>query len=120
MKPFEYASALSAESAQQMVADQGQYLAGGNDLLSRLKDYLTDAKILVNVKSLPGLDKIETGSEHWTLGALVSIALEAASVCVESDRTAVSSSAIDSGVTRGVVSARVSGESNGWSNRAAA
>jgi xanthine dehydrogenase YagS FAD-binding subunit len=74
MRAFEYATALSTDSAQQMVANNGQYLAGGNDLLGPLKDYLTDAKILVNVKSLPGLNQIESGSNHWTLGALVSVA----------------------------------------------
>jgi xanthine dehydrogenase YagS FAD-binding subunit len=74
MKPFEYATALSADSAQPMVAQQGQYLAGGNDLLARLKDYLTDARILVNVKSLPGLNQIESGAKQWTLGALVHLA----------------------------------------------
>jgi len=74
MKPFAYATALSTDSAQQMVTNRGQYLAGGNDLLGRLKDYLTDPSILVNVKSLPGLNRIESGSKHWTLGALVRIA----------------------------------------------
>jgi xanthine dehydrogenase YagS FAD-binding subunit len=74
MKAFEYATALSTDSAQQMVANNGQYLAGGNDLLGRLKEYLTEARTLVNVKSLPGLNQIESSSERWTLGALVSIA----------------------------------------------
>jgi xanthine dehydrogenase YagS FAD-binding subunit len=74
MKAFEYATALSTESAQQLVADSGQFIAGGNDLLGRLKEYLTDAKILVNIKSLPGLDKIETGSQTWSIGALVTVA----------------------------------------------
>jgi xanthine dehydrogenase YagS FAD-binding subunit len=74
MKAFQYASAASPAGAQQLVSDQGRYLAGGNDLLGRLKDDLTDVKILVNIKSLPGLNRIESGSESWTLGALVTIA----------------------------------------------
>jgi len=74
MKAFEYATALSTDSAQQMAANNGHYLAGGNDLLGRLKDYLTDATILVDVKSLPGMNRIESGSKHWSLGGLVSIA----------------------------------------------
>ncbi|HEU5068854.1 MAG TPA: FAD binding domain-containing protein [Verrucomicrobiae bacterium] len=74
MKAFEYATALSTDSAQQMVDGHGEYLAGGNDLLGRLKDYLTDAGRLVNIKSLPGLNRIEKGGTHWTLGALVTIA----------------------------------------------
>jgi len=74
MKAFEYATALSTENARELVGATGAYLAGGNDLLGLLKDYLTTANILVNIKSLPGLDKIERGSRTWTLGALVTVA----------------------------------------------
>jgi xanthine dehydrogenase YagS FAD-binding subunit len=75
MKPFEYATAHSADSARQLVADNGAYLAGGNDLLGLLKDYLIPGpNILVNVKSLPGLNQIEQGDVTWNIGALVTIA----------------------------------------------
>ena len=40
MKAFQYAIAQSTDSARDMVADNGMYLAGGNDLLGLLKDYL--------------------------------------------------------------------------------
>ena len=74
MKAFEYATALATDSAQQMVADNGRYIAGGNDLLGRMKDYITEPKIVVNIKSLPGLDRIERGDQNWTIGALVTVA----------------------------------------------
>jgi xanthine dehydrogenase YagS FAD-binding subunit len=74
MKPFEYATALSPDSARQLVANQGAYLAGGNDLLGLLKEYLVSADILVNIKSLPGLNQIEHGNSSWTIGSLVTIA----------------------------------------------
>jgi xanthine dehydrogenase YagS FAD-binding subunit len=74
MKAFEYATALSADSARHLVATRGSYLAGGNDLLGQLKDELTDASIVVNIKSLPGLDRIEPGAASWTIGALVTVA----------------------------------------------
>ena len=75
MKAFEYVTALSAGSARQLVAGHGAYLAGGNDLLGLLKDYLIPGPdILVNVKSLPGLNQIERGDNRWTLGALVTVA----------------------------------------------
>ena len=74
MKAFEFTTALSTDSARQLVGDQGAYIAGGNDLLGLLKDYLVSPNILVNVKSLPGLSKIEHGKDSWTLGALVTIA----------------------------------------------
>jgi xanthine dehydrogenase YagS FAD-binding subunit len=75
MKAFEYATALSTDSARQLVADNGMYLAGGNDTLGLLKEYLVPApNILVNIKALPGLNKIESGGKFWTLGALVTVA----------------------------------------------
>ena len=75
MKAFEYATALSPESARELVTDHGAYLAGGNDLLSLLKDYLVPAPgILVNIKSLPGLNKIERGGQKWAIGSLVTVA----------------------------------------------
>jgi len=73
MKAFEYATALSPQSAQQMAAGNGAYLAGGNDLLGLLKEDLAGPKTLVNIKSLPGLDLIQPGSGNWTLGALVTV-----------------------------------------------
>ncbi len=74
MKAFAYATAHSTDSAREMVADHGAYLAGGNDLLGLLKDYLVPGpNILVNIKSLPGLNKIERGGSHWTIGGLVTV-----------------------------------------------
>ena len=65
MKAFQYATAHSTDSARELVADKGAYLAGGNDLLGLLKDYLVPApNILVNIKSLPGLNKIERGEKY--------------------------------------------------------
>lgn len=74
MNAFQYASALSPDSARHLAGDHGAYIAGGNDLLGLLKDYLADPDILVNIKSLPGLDSIQQGQDKWTLGALVKIA----------------------------------------------
>ncbi len=74
MKVFEYATAHSPASARELVAGNGAYLAGGNDLLGLLKEYLVSANILVNIKSLPGLDKIEHGKNFWTIGSLVTVA----------------------------------------------
>jgi xanthine dehydrogenase YagS FAD-binding subunit len=74
MKPFEYATALSTDSARELVGATGAYLAGGNDLLGLLKEYLTTANILVNIKSLPGLDKIDRGGKTWSIGSLVTVA----------------------------------------------
>ncbi len=74
MKPFQYATATSPASARELVAGKGRYLAGGIDLLAEMKEYIAEPKILVNVKALPGLDKIEAGNQGWTIGANVTIA----------------------------------------------
>jgi xanthine dehydrogenase YagS FAD-binding subunit len=74
MKAFEYATALSTDRARELAGNNGAYLAGGNDLLSLLKEYLTSASILVNIKSLPDLNQIERGDKTWTIGALVTVA----------------------------------------------
>lgn len=75
MNAFQYATALSTDSARELVADNGMYLAGGNDLLGLLKDYLVpDPKILVNIKELRGMNEIKRGRDSWTIGALVTIA----------------------------------------------
>ena len=74
MKAFEYATALSTDSARELVGTNGAYLAGGNDLLALMKEYLADPKRLVNIKSLPGMDKIQSGSKGLTIGALATVA----------------------------------------------
>jgi xanthine dehydrogenase YagS FAD-binding subunit len=74
MKAFQYASAVSPRSAQELAADHGAYIAGGNDLLTRMKDYLDSPQLVVNIKSIPGLNTIVAGDDHWTIGALVTVA----------------------------------------------
>jgi len=74
MKAFQYATAMTPQSARELVGADGAYLAGGNDLLGLLKEYLFNPSIVVNLKSLPGLDKVERGEKFWTIGALVTIA----------------------------------------------
>src|SRR5262249_2126307 len=61
-------------SARDLASADGRYLAGGMDLLSEMKEYIAQPKILVNIKALPGLNKIEPGSKLWSFGANVTIA----------------------------------------------
>ena len=51
MKAFEYATALSTDSARELVADHGAYLAGGNDLLGLLKEYLVPRRTFSSTSS---------------------------------------------------------------------
>jgi len=74
MKPFRYATASSPESARELLGQKGRYLAGGIDLLAEMKEYIAEPDILVNVKSLPGLDNIEPGEKAWSIGTNVTVA----------------------------------------------
>ena len=62
MKPIQYATALSPAGARELAGEDGAYLAGGNDLLALMKEYLVEPRILVNIKSLPGLNRVEPGA----------------------------------------------------------
>src|SRR5882757_2679629 len=73
MTPFQYVTATSPTSARELLGTDGRYLAGGMDLLSEMKEYIAQPKVLVNIKSL-SLDKIEPGDKAWTIGANVTIA----------------------------------------------
>jgi xanthine dehydrogenase YagS FAD-binding subunit len=73
MKAFQYVTAQSAETAVDLAQNGGRFLAGGTDLLGQLKEYLTTAETVVNVKSLPNTREITDGSNSWTIGANVTI-----------------------------------------------
>src|SRR6266853_1269572 len=74
MKAFQYATATSPASARDLLGENGRYLAGGIDLLAEMKEYIPEPKVLVNIKSLPDLSKIEPGEQVWTIGSNVTIA----------------------------------------------
>jgi len=74
MNSFQYVTASSPDSAVELAGKDGRFLAGGMDLLSEMKEYIVHPKTLVNIKSLPGLNKIEPGTQAWTIGANVTIA----------------------------------------------
>lgn len=48
-------------------------LAGGQDLYGEMKDHLVEPDVLVNLKSLSGLDAIERQGDALTIGALVTL-----------------------------------------------
>jgi len=74
MKSFQYATATSPASARELLGENGRYLAGGIDLLGEMKEYITEPNLLVNIKALPGSDKIEPGIQAWSIGTNVTIA----------------------------------------------
>ena len=73
MKPFSYVSAATAESAVTLARANGQFIAGGADLLGELKEGLTEPATLVNIKSIPGTADIAPGRDRWSIGANVKL-----------------------------------------------
>lgn len=84
MKAFEWmspntvaeaVSALKSAPAPQDADEAARPIAGGQDLLTTMKEYITRPTRVVNLKNIRGLDKIvEDGKGGLRLGALVTLA----------------------------------------------
>ncbi len=75
MKPFDYFAPTTISEATRILADYGEEaraLAGGTDLLVRLKRKQVTLRAVVNLKRLPGLREIALNGE-LRLGALVTL-----------------------------------------------
>ncbi len=73
MRAFNHMNAASLEEASAALKQPGSVaMAGGGDLLGALKDdiFETYPKLVVNLKTIPGLDRIEIRDGYLCLGAL--------------------------------------------------
>ena len=81
MKAFEWASPTTLAEATKLLAsttrnpdESPQVIAGGQDLLTSMKDYLVRPSRLVNLKSIRGLDRIVSdGKGGLRIGALATL-----------------------------------------------
>jgi xanthine dehydrogenase YagS FAD-binding subunit len=76
MKAFQYASPNSDQQAIGLLGNDWEdaaVFAGGTDLLALMKDEIVSPKRLVNIKEVPGLDKVRFDSAGMHIGALVRI-----------------------------------------------
>lgn len=76
MNSFEYASPESLKQALSLLSTtwgESEVLAGGTDLLGRMKDYVSTPKRVVNIKELPGLHAITNENGGIRIGALVTL-----------------------------------------------
>ena len=76
MNRFEYASPSSVQQAVGLLSatwGDSEILAGGTDLLGRMKDYVSNPKRVVNIKNLPGLHAISRDNGGVRIGALVTL-----------------------------------------------
>jgi len=76
MNRFEYASPSSVQQALGLLSatwGDSEILAGGTDLLGRMKDYVSTPKRVVSIKNLPGLHAISRENGGIRIGALVTL-----------------------------------------------
>ena len=75
MKRFKHMNARSVEEASQVLREYGpkaKVIGGGTDLLGEFKDSILDElpEVIVNIKSIPGLDYVQEDGESLKIGAL--------------------------------------------------
>src|SRR5919198_4541845 len=81
MKVFEWSSPATINEAVKLltVSSPGDIdeaprpIAGGQDLLTTMKDYTSRPSRLVNLKNIRGLDRITLNARGLTIGALVTL-----------------------------------------------
>ena len=77
MRQFNHINAKSIEEASTALKKEGSVaMAGGGDLLGTMKDdiYKTYPKLVVNIKTIPGLDEIKVEGDSLRIGALAKLA----------------------------------------------
>src|ERR1044071_8344828 len=81
MKAFEWSSPASINEAVKMLSvaaadidEAPRPIAGGQDLLTTMKDYTSRPTRLVNLKNIRGLNSITLNARGLTIGALVTLA----------------------------------------------
>jgi xanthine dehydrogenase YagS FAD-binding subunit len=81
MNRFELARATSPSEARELLAEKAGsvYKAGGVDLVDHLKEHLVEPPRVVDLKTIPGLDKVTVaGDGSLRIGTLVTLAKVAA------------------------------------------
>jgi xanthine dehydrogenase YagS FAD-binding subunit len=81
MKAFEWTNPTTVNEAVKMLTDASRGdideaprpIAGGQDLLTTMKDYMSRPSRLVNLKSIRGLNNITLNARGLTIGALVTL-----------------------------------------------
>src|SRR5437868_5086021 len=83
MKAFEWVSPTTLTEAVEMLKsapaadldEVAQPMAGGQDLMTTMKEYITRPVRVVNLKSIRGLDRVESDAKGGLkIGALVTLA----------------------------------------------
>ena len=100
MKTFKHITPESIEEATAILKEAGskaRIIAGGTDLLGEMKDAILPGsgypEVVVNIKSIPGLDYIQEDAHHLRIGALTRLEDLAAHESVRRDYLALAEAA---------------------------
>jgi xanthine dehydrogenase YagS FAD-binding subunit len=82
MKAFTYKSAATEAEAVKALGAGALPLAGGTSLLNLMKERVVEPDVLVNLKTIKGLDRVEAAGDGWKIGAnaILSTLLENATI----------------------------------------
>ncbi len=97
MRSFRLLNPTSLDQALALLEPKdgtAQVLAGGQDLITEMKEHLAEPDRVVNLKSVPGLDAIEAGPDGLAIGALVTLAQLERHASVRAHWTALSEAAL--------------------------
>jgi xanthine dehydrogenase YagS FAD-binding subunit len=75
MNTFEWADASSVNEAIELTVKGAAIKAGGVDLVDMMKEHLTAPTRVVNIRRIPGLDKITEDEKTIRIGPLVTLAV---------------------------------------------
>jgi xanthine dehydrogenase YagS FAD-binding subunit len=76
--PTTLKQAIAFLNAQDVNNEKVRILAGGQDLLTEMKEHIVSPETLVNLKHIPGLDKLTADAKGLSIGALVTVGAVAA------------------------------------------
>jgi xanthine dehydrogenase YagS FAD-binding subunit len=97
LKDFAHHNATSLEQAVALLAQHGEaarVIAGGQDILFRMKKYIVTPAVLVNLKSVPGLNYVcHQHSVGLKIGPLATLSDIAASAVVQRNYSALAQAA---------------------------
>ncbi len=98
MKSFKHFNVTSVDEAVSLLVDyqeRAKLMAGGTDLLGKLKDHILPdyPEAIINIKNISGLDKIDVDAEELRIGALTKLADIARSSALRRDYPVLSEAA---------------------------
>lgn len=97
MKDFEHFNATSIEHAVALLGQYGEtarVIAGGQDILFRMKKYIVTPTVLINLKTIPGLNQIRHEQNlGLRIGPLATLSQIAACADVRADYNALAQAA---------------------------